>query len=138
MYHMMHNVPGYGTHSEGTSSQMSITDEERKELARLARNKATRTTAFTRDRPTEWRPQQVQNTSETASFIPYFTDEGAWNLIADLLENGYPVKVKILDLPPGAKAFEMHVESGSSLPRIYIKIQPGHGSVIGRSFHYDE
>jgi len=117
---------------------MSISEGERKELARLARNKATRTTAFTPQQPTEWRPYQVQNISESAAFIPYFTDDGAWLFLADLLENGHEVIVKALEVPPGATGYEMHVESGSHLPRIYIKIQQGHGFVIGRSFHYDE
>jgi hypothetical protein len=115
-----------------------VSDEERKELARLARNKATRTTLFTRERPTEWRPYQVQNVSDSAAYIPYFTDDSAWQFIADLLENGHPVIVKSLMTPPDAKGYEMHVPSGCHLPAIYIKIQFGVGCVIGRSFHYDE
>jgi uncharacterized protein (DUF1684 family) len=116
---------------------MSISADVRKALAVFARCKATRTTIFTKQQPTEWRPYEVTNQTDTANFIPYFSDDSAWNFIADLLEKDHEVETVNLENPPGITGYVMHIETTGGQPRIYVKLQLGNGAVIGRSFHYD-
>jgi len=82
--------------------------------------------------PTDWRPNQIR--SPTSG--DFFTQDGAWHFIADLLESGHSIEEIILCKPPGRRAYVMHVELGPNLPKLYIKLQLGSGKVIGRSFHY--
>ena len=84
--------------------------------------------------PTQWQPQQVRDPEGGIS--PYFTDGGAWELIADKLEAGHDVEVVELRKPPGAKGYVMHIRLGPNEPLLYVKLQLGSGKVIGRSFHY--
>ena len=104
----------------------------RRELAVLARRKKARVVTWSPEMPSDWRPYQIRNPS---SGLP-FTEEGAWHFIAELLESGHPIEEVILHKPPGKRAYEMHVELGPALPKLYIKLQLGSGKVIGRSFHY--
>lgn len=89
---------------------------------------------FSRSRPTEWEPTRVRNPE--GSVDGFFTDETAWTFIADRLEQGEIVEPKVLDKPPGSKAYVMKIEIGSDVPMLYVKIQLGSGKVWGRSFHY--
>ncbi len=104
----------------------------RHQLVLLARRKRARVVEWSRDRPSDWRPQQIRDPA-TGDF---FTDAGAWHFIADLLESGHPIEEVSLRQPPGKLAYVMLVESTPGQPRIYIKLQLGSGSVIARSFHY--
>jgi len=81
--------------------------------------------------PRDWRPTEVVN---PATGEP-FTDMGAWEFVADLLESGHPLEEVILKEPPGKRAYVMRVDLGPGSPQLYIKVRLGSGAIIGRSFH---
>ena len=89
---------------------------------------------FSRERPTEWEPTRVRNPE--GSIDGFFTDQTAWTFIADRLDQGEYVQPKVLDKPPGSKAYVMKIAIGSDVPMLYVKLQLGPGKVWGRSFHY--
>jgi hypothetical protein len=64
-----------------------------------------------------------------------FTEPGAWQFIADLLDSGVDVSRIELRRPPGKVAFAIRtwLSDGKEL---YVKLQMGASCVIGRSFHY--
>jgi hypothetical protein len=108
--------------------------ENRRQLAQLARQRSRRRVPRG-ELPCEWRPQTVTNPEDGQPF----TDAGAWERIAQLLEDvaGQEVAVSVLDRPPGQTAFVMRcaVPGGT----LYIKVHYGHGpSILGRSFHYSD
>lgn len=105
-------------------------DEIRRELIIRARQKDRRRSAFTDLRPCVWKPEDVL----TEYGIP-FTSEGAWQFIADQLEDGQPLEEVALHNPPGEVAFVMKIDIGAHVP-IYIKIQLHRDWILGRSFHY--
>lgn len=111
---------------------MAFTDDQRQQLCQRCRNKKQRKTLFTRDRPTVWNPHTVTN---PATGLP-FTDYGAWDLIAQMLESGHDFSEVSLKRPPGAKAYEAWKRFGDGTV-IYIKIEPLGALIYGRSFHYD-
>lgn len=113
-----------------------INAETRRQLARLARSARTRTSAFSPHEPTDWRPEQVEGPE--GGFSPYFTDAGAWELIADKLDEGHAVEVIELHKPPGAKGYVMKIDLKPDAPTLYVKLQLRRGQVVGRSFHYSE
>ena len=115
---------------------MEIDDSTRHELALLARRPKARFTEFSPMRPTDWRPWQVRN--PRGYLDTYFTDEAAWELIATKLESRYPVEVVLLQKPPGRKGYVMKIDLGDGERRLYVKLQLGSGTIIGRSFHYSE
>lgn len=115
---------------------MSISRSIRKELIILARRSDARTSAFSSDRPTDWRPGSVRNPH--GGFEPSFTDASAWDFIADRLEADCEVETIILKKPPGAKGYVMLIELEPCERPVYIKVQLGSGKIIGRSFHYSE
>lgn len=96
-------------------------------LANLARSRATR--IVPKNLPCDWRPQCIINPVLGA----YFTTHGAWEFIVDLLDQGFPITEKALDVPLGSLGYEMNYASG--MTTIYIKVQFGHGVIMGRSFH---
>ena len=65
-----------------------------------------------------------------------FTEPGAWDFVAEVLEQGHVMEPIVLDRPPGAIAYVLKIEQHVSVPTIYVKVQLGSGCVIGRSFHY--
>ncbi len=103
----------------------------RREAALLARRKKARSTQFTPEAPCEWRPQTVTNPADGNPFTP----DGAWEFIADQLENEKQI-VRYVELrkPPGKKAIVMIVAQSDG--DVYIKVQLGSGAIKGRSFHY--
>ena len=115
---------------------MSVDDAIRKQLVLLARRSSARVTAFSASAPTDWRPQQVRNPSGVLD--DYFTEAAAWELIAAKLEEGHPVEEVALRRPPGRKGYVMKIPLGVDDPPVYVKLQLGAGTVIGRSFHYSE
>lgn len=115
---------------------MSIDSSIRQQLAELARYKSTRTTAFSPDRPTDWRPEQVPNPQGILD--RYFTDASAWDLVVSKLEEGHLVEEIELEVPPGKKGYVMIIELPDADRSLYVKLQLGSGKVIGRSFHYSE
>ena len=102
----------------------------RREIAILARQKRCRTSEWTADRPTEWRPHTVRDRNGE-----FFTDVGAWDFVADLVENGHPMRQVVLEHPVGKIAFTMTVRVDREGPEIYIKLRLSK-NVIGYSFHY--
>lgn len=111
-----------------------ISQSIRKDLAERARRKGTRTYEWTKDRPTDWRPYTVRNPLSD----DYFTNEGAWDFIADLLDRGHPVEIITLEKPPGKTGYVICVECEADQPPLYIKLELGRSVVYGRSFHYSE
>ena len=113
-----------------------INAETRRQLAQFARSARTRTTDFSPNEPTDWRPTQVRRPE--GGFSPYFTDAAAWELIADKLDAGHDVDVVELRKPPGAKGYVMKIDLGRDVPPLYVKLQLRRRQVVGRSFHYSE
>ena len=109
-----------------------ISDDLRKRLADFARRRERRVVGpFSKDLPCDWRPQNILNPE---SGMP-FTDASAWELIAERLENGHPVRQQTLEKPPGAQAVVLEVDLGPTQAILFVKIQIGAERVIGRSFH---
>ena len=113
---------------------MPILDEIRHQLIVLSERNDARVTDWTRDRPTDWRPEQVRNPN--GMLDTHFTDTSAWELIATQLRAGCVVEVVELRKPPGAKGYVLKIPIESGRPYVYIKLQLGAGKIIGRSFHY--
>ncbi len=84
------------------------------------------------DWPRKWHPTQTRDPRERHS---YFTHEGAWEFIADVLEARHPFEEVDQDDPPGIKAYQMVVDIGEAIPPVFIKVRLGAGKVLGRSFH---
>jgi len=84
--------------------------------------------------PREWTPERVRHLEIEGHF---FTNEGAWEFVADKLADGHVFEEMKLDNPPGALAIVMNIKVSNSDTSIYVKIQLGKGNLaIGRSFHY--
>ena len=111
-----------------------LSESTRHELAVLARRKHARTTQFSTNRPTDWRPEQVRNPEGVLD--THFTDAAAWELIAGKLEGEHPVEIVKLNKPSGATGYVMKIDIEPGQPRLYVKLQLGSGQIIGRSFHY--
>lgn len=103
-----------------------------RELAILCRRSRSRTLGWPRD----WRPGSVVNPKDEDGQV--FTEVGAWEFVADLLEAGHSVQVVDLARPPGKKGYVLLAPGGEGRPEIYVKLQLGTGQVLGRSFHYSE
>jgi hypothetical protein len=107
-------------------------DTLRVTLAMTARRKNLRRCEWTREMPCDWAPNQVV-CAETD--MP-FTEAGAWEFIAQLLESEHVFQEVELKVPPGDIAYETTIKLRNDLPEIYIKIQFKKGRIWGRSFHY--
>jgi hypothetical protein len=57
-------------------------------------------------------------------------------LTAEMIRSGVDIEIIELQFPPGKNAYVMLVPSHDPKTPIYIKLQLGGDSVIGRSFHY--
>lgn len=114
------------------STSGDIPEEIRAELIRCCRRPGSRTYEWTSTRPTVWQPTTVTDPRSPIGLC--FSDLSAWSYIADLLDEGTPVRQKVMEKPLGAIGYEMevHIEGRSS---IYIKVELSGGRVIGRSFH---
>jgi hypothetical protein len=67
----------------------------------------------------------------------YFSDSGAWDVIADRLEAGVEFEVITLKTPAGASAIWFEVQLHTGRPPVYVKVQLGYSNkAIGRSFHH--
>jgi hypothetical protein len=104
----------------------------REELIRLCKNRKTRRVIFTKKAPCDWQPTSVIH----PKFGGYFSHPGAWEYVAELLEEGHPFEEVTLSEPPGGRAYVMNVDLGPRQPKLYVKIQIKAGCVFGRSFHY--
>ena len=65
-----------------------------------------------------------------------FTEDGAWQYAAEMIDAGVDIDVIDLDHPPGKKGYVMLIPSHDPTTPIYVKLQLGGAFVIGRSFHY--
>ena len=111
---------------------MTVPNDIRRELARFCRSRRTRKSTFSPTLPTKWAPHLVRNpASETRE---PFTNDRAWEFVADLLEAGHEVEIIELRVPPGKTGYVL-ISDGIPPEKIYIKLQLGSGVVIGRSFH---
>jgi hypothetical protein len=104
----------------------------RHQLVVLCRRKKARKTEWSVHCPTEWQPSTV---IDPQSGLP-FTDAGAWEFVADRLEDGSQLESVQLDKPPGSTGYVLKIPLDSR--KLYVKLQLGSGSVIGRSFHYSK
>ena len=104
------------------------------QLFKLVRSRKSRTTLWTVDSPTDWRPTSVHNPQ--GDFDEHFTDASAWELIASELKNECKVYSVALERQSGKFAYLLEIDLGGDEPPVYVKIQLGSGMVIGRSFHY--
>jgi hypothetical protein len=65
-----------------------------------------------------------------------FTEDGAWEYVAEQIIAGVKIEIVELDHPPGKKGYAMLIPSHDHTMPIYVKLQLGGDCVIGRSFHY--
>lgn len=110
-------------------TQQEAIPENLKQIALMARSRRTRTSAFTKERPTDWNPQNVMRDDIGLAY----TDDSAWNKLADLILAGHPVEALKLDKPVGATAYVLKWAEGTQM--VYAKLQPVGRKVLGRSFH---
>ena len=110
-----------------------VEEEIRRQLAQRARSRRTRTSAFSRELPGEWTPTAI---TRPGGSEPY-TDDSAWEAVADALEGGCEIEVISLEKPPGKKGYVLLLESAVGVP-IYVKLQLTAEGVHGRSFHYSK
>lgn len=116
--------------------QAGIDDAVRRQLIMLARNSRTRSSEFTKRRPTKWRPNEVRNPEGVLD--RYFTENTAWELIATRLKRGQEVTAIELDQPKGKMGYVMLIDLEPNVRCLYVKLQLGSGVVFGRSFHYSD
>src|SRR5262245_8257598 len=112
---------------------MSLNPEHRRQLARRARREGTRFLL----RPFDWEPDRVQNPEDNEPF----TTAGAWEFIAELLENtDHPIGTVTLHSPPacrGQVAYYILTPVANGI--VYIKFHEGsRNTIIGRSFHISD
>lgn len=112
---------------------MAVPKEIRRRLATFASSRRTRTREFTRDRPCDW---QATGLTDPRSNVP-FTDDGAWEYIAEHIIADVEIEVIELEHPPGKRGYVMKLPSANSSIFIYVKLQLGSNCVFGRSFHLD-
>jgi hypothetical protein len=84
--------------------------------------------------PHEWTPHKVELPGMPGF---YFSDAGAWDLIADRLQAGVGFDVITLSTPAGATAICFEVQLHTDRRPVYVKVQLGYSNkAIGRSFHH--
>jgi hypothetical protein len=111
-----------------------INEQVRKQLANRCRSKRTRNAEFSPEAPTDWQPRTLR---DPRSPKEYFTDDSAWNFIADCIEGGCKIEIIELQCPPGKKAYVFKTVGYPPVQAIYVKLQLGSNNVMGRSFHED-
>lgn len=109
----------------------SIPPNIRSELTTNSAHGRRRSSVFSRDRPTDWRPGTVVDPRDQERRC--FTDLTAWSFIEEILLAECDVVAILLDKPPGKTGYVLKVKDH---PNIYIKLQLATPGVVGRSFHY--
>lgn len=112
---------------------MAVPANIRARLATCARSKRTRQARFTSTMPTHWAPGEVTNPSTRQAF----TEDGAWQYIADQIECGAPIEAITLDKPPGKIGYVLKLPGANGVV-IYVKLQIIDDHVRGRSFHLSD
>jgi hypothetical protein len=108
---------------------MAISAKIRSRLACLARSRRTRQVEFSSQSPHRWQPAQTTNPKTKQ----VFTEDAAWEFIADAIDSGAPIEEIILDKPPGKTGYVLKLPGANST--IYVKLQLLGSHVRGRSFH---
>ncbi len=108
-------------------------DSIRDRLIRLIKQKSKRRTQWTRERPTEWQPEEIADPATGMRM----TSLGAWEFILERLEQNCSFQEVTLKKPPNKVGYVMIEELGDQ--RVYIKLEIGEGDryIYGRSFHHD-
>lgn len=109
---------------------MAVSNDIRRQLARLAESRKTRTSVFSATRPTHWEPTNVPHPQTGVAFTP----DGAWEFVRQLIVGGAEIETIDLDNPPGRTGYVIKT-AGWGNEKIYIKLELGSGKVLGRSFH---
>lgn len=109
---------------------MVVPDDLRKRLAKMCKSKRTYEVSFSKKRPTRWNPTSLCAVGTTSPF----TEAGAWEFIACLIEDGTEIEAIPLDKPPDKTGYVMKVP-GNYNDIIYIKLEIVGEKVFGRSFH---
>lgn len=78
----------------------------------------------------KWRPGGIRDPRTD----DWFTPDGAWSFVAELLETGVDVELRLLEIPVRKKAFVFFGRCAEGR-LIYIKLQFSATRVVGRSFH---
>lgn len=99
-----------------------------------ARDKRLRQSVSKSTAPCRWYPYRVLH----PRFGIPFTEAGAWNFIADLLDAGHGVTVIEMEKPPGQIGYVLKTAGFRGCPEIYIKLTLSSRYVNGRSFHDSE
>jgi hypothetical protein len=109
----------------------TISGAERALLVAACRDRRRRFVERTRERPSEWRPFEVL---QIAEFNIFFTDQTAFEFLADQILSPCVVTKVSLRQPPGESGYEMTFDR----PRndvLYAKLELNGQNVFGRSFH---
>lgn len=84
--------------------------------------------------PHQWTPHAVE-LPQMPGF--YYSDVGAWELVAENLERGHEYEELVLTTPSGALAIAMNIRIDPNRVPLYVKVQLCTGNrTLGRSFHY--
>lgn len=112
---------------------MAVSAEIRMRLIVFARSRRTRQTQFTPEMPSRWQPTQLTDPATRQAF----TEDGAWQYIADHLAQDAPIEVITLDKPQGKTGYVLKLPGANGIV-IYVKLQICGDHVRGRSFHASE
>lgn len=104
----------------------------RRMLAQRCRSRRTRRAIFSMESPTDWKPRSLR---DPRSPDDYFTEESAWDFIAEQLEAGCAIGTIELLKPAGKIGYVLMLVGHAPVATIYVKLQLGADCVIGRSFH---
>lgn len=129
-YHLI--PPKRGSRGRGFED---IDPQIRRQIIARCRSRRTRGSSFTPDAPTRWQPRALRDPRSPEA---YFTDDSAWEYIAQCLEKGCRVETIMLDHPPGKKGFVFKVPGYGPVQAIYVKLKLGSDKILGRSFHEDQ
>ena len=114
------------------SGECDVDDQIREMLRRRCCQRHTRVSVFSTAMPTDWRPQTLLHPQRPAE---YFTDDSAWQFVAERIAAGAPIERIVLQMPLGKMGYVLKVSGCPPVSVIYIKLQLGSSNVIGRSFH---
>lgn len=109
-----------------------IEDDIRQLLYQRCCSKRTRKVGMPPDMPSDWRPTSLRHPARSEE---YFTEDSAWELVANALLSGVDVKKIVLDQPFGKTGFVLKIPGHPPVGIIYVKLQLGAQVVFGRSFH---
>lgn len=109
-----------------------VIEQIRRTLAERCSSRRSRRVLFSSAAPTDWRPSSLRNPSREAE---YFTEDSAWEFIAQNLLSGCSIDTIVLQMPAGKLGYVLLVPGVLPVQLIYIKLQMGSDVVIGRSFH---